>query len=139
MVEMLILNYMSTHFRSLNQENIIREYFDFLDTNKNGFLAKNDLSPMLEKYKGLVSDARELYIKDIFDKLDLNQSEKIEYSEFLLANLDWELILTHKNLEITFTRFDIVHKVYFMVYIEEKGIPRALGLQKNIDRCEWSE
>ena len=108
---------MSSQYRTKVEEERIQECFDFLDFSKNGFLKSTDLIKLFKKFKKLPEDLVANVVNEIFDKIDFNQNGCIEYSEFVHANLDWDIILTIKNLEMTFKRFDIVNYSYIYIYI----------------------
>lgn len=44
---------------------------------------------------------------EIFNRLDTDQSEEIEYSEFLVSAMDEEVLLSDKNMETAFKMFDL--------------------------------
>ena len=74
----------------------------------------------MEKYTNWEAQNIQNTVQEIFDIIDLNKNGNIEYSEFLLANLDWESKLTVDNLQAVFNQFDNVYiYIYIHIYIGE--------------------
>ena len=46
-------------------------------------------------------------MKDIFKRLDTDQSKEIDYSEFLVSAMDEDVLLSEKNLQTAFNIFDL--------------------------------
>lgn len=42
----------------------------------------------------------------VFEKVDFNKSESIDYSEFVVSAIDLELTVTDRNLDIAFDYID---------------------------------
>lgn len=60
---------------------------------------------MKEAFKG--SGMKEAELDEIFRKIDFNQDNEINYSEFLAACLNKDKVVTVSNLEFAFHHFDV--------------------------------
>jgi len=80
------------------------ELFKEIDKNGDGQLSKDELLEGYEKIFGTTVTAKE--IDDIFDTLDKNKSGFLDYSEFVMAVVNKENMLSKDRLEKTFNIFD---------------------------------
>ena len=109
----MILTFLSTQFRTKSDEENIRECFEFLDINKKGFVTAENLFLVLRVNTQWKEENIRKIVQEIFETIDLNKDGKIEHSEFLIANLDWERILSVHKLQFAFARFDnVLPKIY---------------------------
>ena len=77
--------------------------FETLDTNRNGFLTKDDFKRELTK-RGIELSKNE--VKDVFDQINKARNGKISFSEFLSASIDRKLVLSEINVHLAFKLFD---------------------------------
>lgn len=81
----------------------LRQQFLLLDKEKKGTIKPKDLQAiMMEKLQIEADEARRL-----FESMDTDQNEEIEYSEFLAAALVGHVKVHEEVLRTTFQRFDI--------------------------------
>lgn len=85
--------------------------FKALDLNKDGVISLEELQKGLAKYLG-VDETRALGLaKQIFKKVDLNNSGSIDFSEFLICASNIEITVGEENLDVA---FDYIDKVEYL-------------------------
>ena len=69
------------------------KHFESLDTNGDGMLSKEEL---IQGYTNLLGDyfQAKQTVETVFNDLDLDGSGKVEFSEFLVATLQKEKVMT---------------------------------------------
>lgn len=77
--------------------------FKALDLNGDGQLTKEEINEGFAKKKLQFSEDE---LQCLFDKLDSNQSGAIDYTEFVVASIDREKLLTRNRIEACFRLFD---------------------------------
>ena len=65
-------------------ENDMRQAFNKLDLNHDGYISKDELSQYLG-YSGLLKRERDAKVQKCFNCLDLNGDGRISYPEFVMA------------------------------------------------------
>jgi len=84
----------------------LKDIFKVFDKNGDGCLAYEEiLEGYILHFNGNISRAEE-EARKIIDKLDLNENGTIEYSEFLIANIDPTKIVREDRLREVFNIFD---------------------------------
>jgi len=95
--------------RLSNEESTqIRNIFLNIDENKNGFISFEDFRKyVINEYDidDLFENEQEL--KNGFDGVDLDHNNRIDYTEFLAANLDEKTFLKNEKLKEAFRIFDL--------------------------------
>ncbi|OMJ91761.1 hypothetical protein SteCoe_5662 [Stentor coeruleus] len=145
-----VLMYIITCLVKSKNLSSLSEAFREIDNNRNGKIEKEELESELRKthpYK----KSQEITEK-IFEEYDLNQSNAIEFTEFLMAFEDHKHLLSQNLIIAAFERFDKDHdgKIFLNdiekligpidINDEENIIVRNnLGLGKAIDRNEFIE
>jgi len=81
----------------------LREQFLLLDKEKKGTIKPKDLQAIMMEYLNIDEDEA----KQLFESMDTDQNEEIEYSEFLAAALVGHVKVHEDVLITTFQRFDI--------------------------------
>ena len=76
-----------------------------MDLDGDGRLTKDELKEGHSKYFDRPIDDSQL--EDIFTKIDVDCSGSIEYSEFLMATVSDENILSNQNLQAAFNMLDL--------------------------------
>mmetsp|Transcript_3499 Transcript_3499/g.4394 ORF Transcript_3499/g.4394 Transcript_3499/m.4394 type:complete len:162 (+) Transcript_3499:284-769(+) len=76
--------------------------FEQFDENKDGIIDHDELKKTLEKLTGKAPTERQL--RKIFDKVDLNHNDKIEYKEF--EKMMEERVSTQDSITESFKKFD---------------------------------
>jgi calcium-dependent protein kinase len=100
-----ILVYFITQFDIQKQKNKLLDVFKALDDDMDGQIDRHEL---LALYRKFTKDPRiELVIQHIMDELDLNDSQTINYSEFLLATTNYRQLLTETHLAHIFSVIDV--------------------------------
>jgi len=79
--------------------------FILLDKDGDGLLGKNELKDAFKESGNPVSDST---ITSIIKHADINSSNSINYSEFMVAAADRASLLTSRRIEACFRWFDIV-------------------------------
>lgn len=81
--------------------------FRYLDKNRNNVITREELRTALKRSRPKDKVVRiETMLEDIFDRIDVQNTGEIEYSEFLAAAADDSVVLTRENLLATFHAFD---------------------------------
>ncbi|CAD8079716.1 unnamed protein product [Paramecium primaurelia] len=78
--------------------------FQCLDTNQDGKLSKEELLAGYSKIMKPVEAAEE--VNRIFQQVDKNNSGSIDYTEFVIATIDRQQLLSKQRLQMTFRMFD---------------------------------
>ena len=71
----------------------------------------------------------------IMEKLDLNNNGTIDYSEFVIANVDAQKLLQEDKLKEAFDLFDVDHSGE--ITIDELKKVLGGGKKNEIDDSEW--
>ena len=75
-----------------------------LDRNGDGRISRDEL---LEIYKEVFGIDSNEHVTNIMENVDTDKNGFIDYSEFVQATLDSEILFSRKNLETAFQTFDI--------------------------------
>ena len=100
-------------FRGKSEENAIRECFEIIDIQQHGCINTTDIIQIFQKFTSLTVANINKIVDQIFTNVNFRKNGTIEYNEFLLANYDWNKLLTQNNLEIVFKTFDLVY--YYVI------------------------
>ena len=84
-----------------------------MDKNQDGTLSKEELLECYQEYYDPMID--EAYIDNILESIDINNSGRIDFTEFLVASSKQEKLLSKEKLEKTFKMFDIVNEGVCMI------------------------
>jgi len=100
-----ILTFIVTQMTSQQEKDELQKTFQSLDKDGNGVLTKEEL---LEAYKKVFADkaSSELDIIKIIEEVDINNSGYIDFTEFIIASMNREKLLSQKKLEQAFQLFD---------------------------------
>mmetsp|Transcript_37685 Transcript_37685/g.27771 ORF Transcript_37685/g.27771 Transcript_37685/m.27771 type:complete len:166 (+) Transcript_37685:939-1436(+) len=98
-------------YRCLKHEEIqkYRKLYLKLDENKDGLLELEQLNSLLSPYLS------KQQIEKIFKAMDLDQSGKIQFSEFLASTISQAVFLQEQNLKDAFNSLDTDLKGYFTI------------------------
>ena len=102
-----ILTFIASRLNS-DESKKIRNIFYNIDENKKGFITYEDFIKYIINecnIDELVDDEQEL--KKAFQSVDSDHNNKIDYTEFLDANLDEKIFLKQEKLKEAFRTFDI--------------------------------
>jgi len=100
-----ILTFIVTQITTQQEKEELQKTFLSLDKDGNGVLTKEEL---VEGYKKVFIDRAnsELEILKIVDEVDINHSGYIDFTEFIVAAMNREKLLSQKKLEQAFHLFD---------------------------------
>lgn len=103
-----VLSYISSQELCKYEEEKLKQIFDVIDKDKNGYISMDEL---IQGYIMMFPNSPEIAKKvarHVMARVDLNQNKMIDYNEFLMANLTTENGLTESKLKKAFDFFDIV-------------------------------
>ncbi|KRX08642.1 Protein kinase-like domain [Pseudocohnilembus persalinus] len=101
----VILTFIATNIVTQNEKDELLKAFKNLDKNGDGQLSKEELT---EGYMNVENDRIkvEALVDNIFQQVDTNNSGKVDFSEFIVAALNQEKLLSQKKIESAFKMFD---------------------------------
>lgn len=106
----LVVFYFFSHLLSLQEEKEkLMEAFRAMDKDSNGTLTKEELMEYFKKSKKNSQESENL-ANEIIKFADMNNNNRIDYSEFVAATIQKEKMLGLQKIENVFKIFD---KVYF--------------------------
>ncbi|CAD8181434.1 unnamed protein product [Paramecium pentaurelia] len=100
-----VLSYIACQMTSQQEQDELVKTFQTLDQDKNGILSKDEL---IEGYTLVLKD-KDLAIKEvnkILQIVDLNQSGQVDFSEFLMAAMNQEKLVSLERVKAAFKIFD---------------------------------
>ena len=104
----LVLHYIARNVANQNDLNELMKVFKNLDSDNNGTLSRDELIQGF-KLQSVNKDTRE--IEDEVDKIimqiDSNQSGQVDFTEFVVAAMKKDKMITRQRLEQTFQSLDI--------------------------------
>ena len=91
--------------KHLSNEEIksLRSEFEKMDTDNSGFLEYNELRDALKQFNIKMKSEE---IDSMINELDFHDNHKVNYTEFLAAQIDLKKFLTMDRLNAIFTTFD---------------------------------
>jgi len=100
-----ILTFIVTQMTSQAEKDELQKTFQSLDKDSNGVLTKEEL---IEGYKKVFADKKnaELEVQKIIEEVDINNSGHIDFTEFIIATMNREKLLSTKKVEQAFSMFD---------------------------------
>ena len=98
------LTFMTSRLMTKEYEKEMTEAFRSLDSNGDGRLSREEL---LEGYKQhMPLEEAQKTVDSVLARVDADGNGFIDYSEFVLASTDYQLLLSQNNLEAAFSLFD---------------------------------
>ena len=82
----------------------LQKAFKVLDQDNDGVLSKDELLQAYVQYFG--PETASSIIESIFGKADIDGSGEIDYSEWIVATIDKNKLLTEEKLRAAFSLFD---------------------------------
>lgn len=110
----------------------LKKAFQKLDLNKDGKLSREEL---LAGYSENYGELAEEYVDKIMQAADADGNGEIEYSEWIVATVDKNVLLTDEKLKIAFDLFDKDGGGS----ISATEIKETLGIGKAISQHIWDE
>ncbi|CAD8058402.1 unnamed protein product [Paramecium sonneborni] len=100
-----LMSYMITQMSTQKEIQDLQEEFQRLDENNDGFLSKDEL---LKGYLQIQTDHKlaEDEVERILQTIDINRSGQIDFSEFCMAAMNQEKLLSVQRVEQAFKIFD---------------------------------
>ena len=108
LIQETALAYLVHNYPDLDEVVNACKLFGKIDVNRNGKITLDDLSHGLSKL--LKKDNMEEEAKKIFENLDSDGNNYIEYEEFIRAAIDKKIFLTEEALKLAFKFFDKENK-----------------------------
>ncbi|EAR83086.2 calmodulin-domain kinase (macronuclear) [Tetrahymena thermophila SB210] len=128
-----ILTFIATHIVSQQEKEELLKTFKGLDQNGDGLLEKHEL---VEGYLQVMKDRAqaEEFVNKIFDEIDVNSSGKVDCTEFVVAAMQREKLLSKNKIEKAFKMFDTDGNGF----IDRHELQNILGGGSNIDDATWN-
>lgn len=103
------MTYIVTQIEKGNELQELLSYFREIDKDKNGVIAKDELVAEFMKHKVWAdNEAAEVEIEKILKYIDANMSGQVDFTEFVLATIEREKLLSEENVRNCFKMFDKV-------------------------------
>jgi calcium-dependent protein kinase len=99
-----VLIFMATQLISQEEKSELNAIFSSIDTSKDGRIARAELIKGCERVFGYALPEEE--IRKMMEAIDFDNSGYIDYSEFIIAAIDKNKLLSRDRLERAFTAFD---------------------------------
>ena len=99
-----VLTFIATQLLNKEETRELSEVFRAMDTNSDGKIAKEELLKEYKKTKPLLQAQDE--VEKIMNEVDIDKSGYIDYTEFLIASMKKDKLLSRRNLENSFRIFD---------------------------------
>jgi len=97
---------MASHLQNIEKKNKLRDVFTEFDKNGDGELDRDEL---IEGYQKLLG-SKEKAIKEVdevLEKIDINKNGSIDFTEFLMTNLEKDDVISEEKLMSAFKLFDV--------------------------------
>ena len=142
-LQQAILSYLVHNFSSREYSNELRILFKNLDTSADGKLSFDELKVGFNKYfTGYKLNDDELL--ELYQSMDTDNSNSVEFEEFLSSFVNKEYMLTENNLNLAFSHFDKdnsgklssneIKNLLGVVKNDEHGNKFVLDIIKEVDR-----
>jgi calcium-dependent protein kinase len=99
-----ILTFIASQLLSKEETQELSQHFRGIDADCDGKITKEEL--ILEYEKKLSKQRAKEEVEKIMDQVDTDKSGFIDYTEFIIATMTKEKLLSRKNLERSFKAFD---------------------------------
>lgn len=150
MLQKAVLCFMSSRLISTEEVQELAQVFRALDQSGSGRLSKRELHEGVQRVMGL--DLTPKSTSQILGEVDADNSGFIDYSEFLVAAMDKQKLLSTERLKAAFAAFDADHNgkittTELRMMLDQKGAMDAQvwesiisGVDKNGDgEVDWKE
>lgn len=150
MLQKAVLCFMSSRLISTEEVQELAQVFRVLDQSGSGRLSKRELHEGIQRVMGL--DLTPKSTSQILGEVDSDNSGFIDYSEFLVAAMDRQKLLSTERLKAAFAAFDADHNgkittTELRMMLDQKGAMDAQvwesiisGVDKNGDgEVDWKE
>lgn len=85
----------------------LTKLFQSIDKDKNGYIEQEEFFEFYAKYFPGTSEDVMDQLKDLVESIDINNSKKIDYTEFLIVSNKLDQTLSRKKMEEVFNIFDV--------------------------------
>ncbi|EGR29659.1 protein kinase domain protein [Ichthyophthirius multifiliis] len=128
-----ILTFIATHIVSQQEKEELLKTFKNLDQNGDGTLERHEL---MAGYMQVMKDRAqaEEMVNKIFDDVDVNKSGKVDFSEFVVAAMQTEKLLSKNKIEKAFKMFDQDQNGF----IEKIELQNIMG-GTELDEATWQK
>ena len=99
------LAFIVSQLMSSDEVGVLQEVFKKVDKNGDGLLSRREIRKALEGHTKFSDEE----INSLIEKVDLDRNDKVNYSEFLAATIDWEKEMSRDRLEKAFKALDADH------------------------------
>lgn len=111
-IKAVVLTYIASQLVSNQDKEELEKIFKELDTDGDGVIERQELVNAFETY---YRNSESLDYNSILKIIDMNNSGKIDFTEFIVAASNEEKLLNMNKLENAFTYFDIDHSGYISI------------------------
>ncbi|KAM3135846.1 hypothetical protein pb186bvf_012099 [Paramecium bursaria] len=109
-IKQALLTFMASQMISQKEVEQLQRMFRALDENGDGTLSRDELITAFQKKindQDKIVENMETRINNIIDQIDINQSGKIDYTEFIMACLYHEKLITTDRIKQAFKILDL--------------------------------
>lgn len=89
-----MLIFIVSFIKNTEDDAILWKCFNKLDINRDGSISREELKKGLKEYLRMNEKDAISLANSVFEKVDFNQSDAIDYSEFIVSAIDIELTVT---------------------------------------------
>jgi len=129
-----VLTYIASQLSSSQEKDKLKDIFTSFDKNNDGQLSRDEL---IIGYTELLGnkDLAEVEVDSILDKVDTNKNGMVDYTEFIVANINTNEALSRDKLQAAFNLFDIDGNG--QITMDE--IKRVFSANDQADENMWAE
>jgi len=123
-----ILAFIAARVQTFREESELRKLFKSLDTNGDGVISRHEI---LEGSK-LLATCQQIDLDQIIENCDSDNSGRMDYSDFLVASINWSLLFQKQEFEKAFQAYNITSDGYLSLNELKRSIFR-------LEEAEWEK
>ncbi|KRX00275.1 Protein kinase-like domain [Pseudocohnilembus persalinus] len=137
-LQQIIMTHMSVLLREKDILDL-HKIFKQLDKNQDGYLSLQELQEGFQNEDVLQDEESKQKIQEVFEKLDLNNSGSIDYSEFIAASLQLQQHFQENQLKYIFNYIDTDKNGKLSLQELKQYIQNQITLVENQDQQQFQQ